>query len=113
MSGPFQLRAARVLFILNLDKMPMSVVGVMSMLTKMVVQKDGSEFIVNVISNAGSYGYPYLQVIPVEGKVMTSGGLGVGYRALSEAKSVAFQGQGGLIIRPAFCPPIFHSAINN
>lgn len=27
-----------------------------------------------------SYGYPYLQVIPVEGKVMTSGGLGVGYR---------------------------------
>lgn len=81
MSGPFQLRAARVLFILNLDKMPMSVVGVMSMLMKMVVQqKDGSEFIVNVISNAGSYGYPYLQVIPVEGKVMTSGGLGVGYR---------------------------------
>lgn len=57
-SGPFQLRAARVLFILNLDKMPMSVVGVMSMLMKMVVQqKDGSEFIVNVISNAGSYGY--------------------------------------------------------
>lgn len=41
---------------LNLDKMPMSVVGVMSMLMKMVVQKDGSEFIVNVISNAGSYG---------------------------------------------------------
>lgn len=38
---------------LNLDKMPMSVVGVMSMLMKMVVQKDGSEFIVNVISNAG------------------------------------------------------------
>lgn len=74
MSGPFQLRAARVLFILNLDKTPMSVVGVMSMLMKMVVQqKDGSEFIVNVISNAGSYGYPYLQVIPVEGKVMTSG----------------------------------------
>lgn len=114
MSGPFQLRAARVLFILNLDKMPMSVVGVMSMLMKMVVQqKDGSEFIVNVISNAGSYGYPYLQVIPVEGKVMTSGGLGVGYRALSEAKSAAFQGQGGLIIRPAFCPPIFHSAMDN
>lgn len=81
MSGPFQLRAARVLFMLNLDKMPMPVVGVMSMLMKMVVQqKDGSEFIVNVISNAGSYGYPYLQVIPVEGKVMTSGGLGVGYR---------------------------------
>lgn len=54
MSGPFQLRAARVLFILNLDKMPMSVVGVMSMLMKMVVQQnDGSEFIVNVISNAG------------------------------------------------------------
>lgn len=80
MSGPFQLRAARVLFILNVDKMPISVVGVMSMLMKMVLQKDGSEFIVNVISNAGSYGYPYLQVIPVEGKVMTSGGLGVGYR---------------------------------
>lgn len=83
MSGPFQLRAARVLFILNVDKMPMSVVGVMSMSMKMVVQqKDGTEFIVNVISNAGSYGYPYLQVIPVEGKVMTmtSGGLGVGYR---------------------------------
>lgn len=40
---------------LNLDKMPMSVVGVMSMLMKMVVQqKDGSEFIVNVISSAGS-----------------------------------------------------------
>lgn len=53
MNGPFQLRAARVLFILNIDKMPMSVVGVMGMSMKVVVQKDGSEFIVNVISNAG------------------------------------------------------------